>query len=108
VVKVYAVVLSLSVVLLFAWIFASYLGGNVPAWTRIDPEERFGTTGRRFVAGLFGFGMGGMSSEFSPFDLSWPLGLVLALVGAAGLAWYAGWVDRPSRKRVERTGTEQS
>jgi len=109
-VKVYAIVLSLGVVLLIAWIFATYLGGNVPAWTRVDPEERFAKTGRRLVAGLVGFGLAGMSAEFSPFDLSWPVGLVLAMVGAAAMAWYAGWVDRPrpSRRRIARTGTDQS
>jgi hypothetical protein len=34
--------------------------------------------------------MAGLSAEFSPRDLSWPIALVLAGVGAAVLAWYAG------------------
>jgi hypothetical protein len=47
------------------------------------------------VAGLVGFGMAGMSAEFSPRDLSWPVCLVLAILGAAAAAWYSTWIDRP-------------
>lgn len=94
-VKVYAIALSLGVVLLIAWIFSVYLAGNVEAWSRISPEERFGRRGRQVVAGLVGFGMAGMSAEFSPRDLSWPICLVLALLGAAAAAWYSVWNDRP-------------
>lgn len=94
-VKVYAVALSLGVVSLIAWIFCTYLAGNVEAWKGINPEERFGKRGRQVVAGLVGFGMAGMSAEFSPRDLSWPVCLVLAVLGAAAAAWYAVWIDRP-------------
>ena len=93
-VKVYAIVLAAGVLLLIAWIFATYLGGTVAEWKRFDPEERLRKPGRRIVAGLVGFGLAGMSAEFSPFDLSWPVGLVLAVVGGSAMAWYAGWVDR--------------
>jgi hypothetical protein len=94
-VKVYAIVLSIGVVLLIAWIFSVYLAGNVPAWSHWSPEERFGKRGRRMVAGLVGFGMAGMSAEFSPRDLSWPVCLALAVVGGAVAAWYSTWIDRP-------------
>lgn len=114
-VKVYAIVLGAGVVLLVTWIFATYLGGNVPAWTRFDPEERLGKPGHRLVAGLVGFGLAGMSAEFSPFDLSWPVALILAILGALAMAWYAGWVDRPQSEGrsaagqpVARTGTDQT
>ena len=43
-----------------------------------DPEERLGTPGRRVVAGLVGFGLAGMSAEFSPFGLSWPSARLIA------------------------------
>ena len=94
-VKVYAIALSLGVILLIAWIFSVYLAGNVEAWSGISPEERYGRRGRQVVAGLVGFGMAGMSAEFSPRDLSWPICLVLALLGAATAAWYSVWIDRP-------------
>jgi hypothetical protein len=104
-VKVYAIVLSVGVGLLIAWIFARYLAGNVTTWKGLDPDSRTGTIGRRMVAALVGFGLAGMSAEFSPFDISWPLGLVLALVGGTALAWYAGWVDR---SEVAPTTDDQS
>lgn len=97
-VKVYAITLALGVILLIAWIFSVYLAGNVEAWSRISPEERYGRRGRQVVAGLVGFGMAGMSAEFSPRDLSWPICLVLAVIGAAGAAWYSVWIDRPRPK----------
>ena len=101
-VKVYAVVLALGVLLLIGWIFARSLAINVAAWKRIDPESRWGVAGRRVVAGMVGFGMAGMSAEFSPRDLSWPVALVLAVAGAGAAAWYAGWVDRNDREVTER------
>lgn len=112
-IKVYAIVLGAGVVLLIAWIFATYLGGNVAAWKGFDPEERLGRPGRRVVAGLVGFGMAGMSAEFSPFDLSWPVGLVLAVVGATAMAFYANWVDRaesgaPADNIVSSTGPDHT
>lgn len=113
VIKVYAIVLAVGVVLLIAWIFATYLGGNVVEWKRFDPEERLGKTGRRVIAGFVGFGIAGMSAEFSPFDLSWPVGLVLAVAGASALVIYAGWVDRTrsgtaAESGVPSTGIDRS
>ena len=112
-IKVYAIVLAAGVVLLIAWIFATYLGSNVVDWKRFDPEERLGKPGRRVIAGLVGFGIAGMSAEFSPFDLSWPVGLVLAVVGASAMVIYAGWVDRArsgtaAESGVPSTGTDHS
>jgi hypothetical protein len=108
-VRVYAVVLAVGVFLLIVWTFATYLGSNVAAWKRFDPEERLGKPGRFVVSGMLGFGLAGMSAEFSPFDLSWPVTLALALAGAAALVTYAGWADRaPSAPPVARTGTDQT
>ena len=108
VIKVYAVVLAAGVVLLIAWIFATYLGRTVTEWKRFDPEERLGKPGRRVVAGLVGFGLAGMSAEFSPFDLSWPVALVLAVAGAAAMAWYSGWVDKARSRTVAEPRTVSS
>jgi hypothetical protein len=93
VVKVYAVTLAVGVVALIGWIFLTYLGGNVATARRFDPEARFGKPGRRIVGALVGFGMAGMSAEFSPRDISWPVALLLAGAGGAVAAWYAGWAD---------------
>lgn len=92
-VKVYAVVLVVGIVALLGWIMARAFAVNIDR-PSLDPEARFGIPGRRVVAALVGFGMAGMSAEFSPRDLTWPVALVLAVAGAAAAAWYAGWVDR--------------
>ena len=88
-VRVYAVVLVIGLIALVSWILAHsvYAGSERK---RLDPEERFGIPGRRVVAGLVGFSMAGLSAAFSPRDISWPIALVLAVIGAAVLAWYAG------------------
>jgi hypothetical protein len=94
-IAVYAVVLSVGILALIAWIFAR--SAAVPAGRpSLDPEARWGVTGRRVVAALVGFGMAGMSAEYSPRGIPWPLALVLALAGAAAAAWYAGRVGLES------------
>jgi len=96
-VKVYAVTLAIGVVALLIWIGARALAVNVPSWRNADPERRPGLVGRRVVAGLVGFGLAGMSAEFSPRDLTWPVALGLAVLGGAVAVWYTGWVDRKDR-----------
>lgn len=104
-VKVYAVVLTVGVLALIAWIFVSYLAANAESFQRLDPETRWGKGGRRVVAGLVGFGMAGLSAEFSPRSISWPVALVLAVLGAGAAAWYTAWVDRPRNEaRSPNTG----
>lgn len=90
-IKVYAVVLIAGIVALLAWVFSTVLAGSLDR-TSLDPEDRFGIAGRRVVAAAVGFGMAGMSAEFSPLDLSWPIASVLAVAGASVAAWYAGKV----------------
>ncbi len=91
-VKIYAVVLVVGLIALLAWILAHVLSNDARR-ELLDPEVRFGIVGRRVVAGMIGFSMAGLSAEFSPRNLSWPVALALAAIGAAALAWYAG---RPS------------
>lgn len=96
-VRVYAVSLVVGLIALLAWILAHSSTADSDRG-RLDPERRFGVTGRRVVAGLIGFSMAGLSAEFSPRDISWPVALVLAAIGAGALAWYAG---RPIFDRAE-------
>jgi hypothetical protein len=91
VIKVYAVVLVVGFVALLAWILASVLAGNLRRES-LDPDTRFGIVGRRMVAGAVGFGMAGMSAEYSPMDLPWPVALGMAAVATVAAAWYAGRV----------------
>lgn len=96
-IKVYAVVLVVGIVALLVWIFMTVLAGNLER-SAIDPEARFGVPGRRLVAVAVGFGMAGMSAEYSPLDIAWPLALVLAVIGGSAAAWYAGRVGIESEE----------
>lgn len=88
-IKVYVVILVTGIISLIAWILLLAHSEN-ESKPSLDPETRFGIGGRRVVAGMVGFGMAGMSAEFSPKNISWPLALVLALVGAGVSVWWAG------------------
>jgi len=81
-VKVYAVVLALGIVGLLVMVFGGAFAENVGRPER-DPGVRFGITGKTLVGAAIGFGMGGMSAEFSPLDLTWQVSLVIAVVAAA-------------------------
>lgn len=90
-IPVYAISLVAGAVALIAWIFARSYAVNVGR-TDIDPEVRLCVAGRRVVAGLVGFGMAGMSAEFSPLDIPTAVAVGLALAGAAAAVWWAGWM----------------
>jgi hypothetical protein len=87
-VKVYAIVLALGILGLLVMILGGAFAENVGHPDR-DPGRRFGLTGKMAVGAAVGFGMGGMSAEFSPLDLSWPVALAIAIL-ASGLSVY--WV----------------
>jgi len=97
-VKIYAITLAVGVVGLLVFILGGAFAENVDREDR-DPGRRFGLAGESAVGALVGFGMGGMSAEFSPLDLSWPVALLIALV-AAGLAGF--WVRYAVRQTEAR------
>ena len=104
-VRVYAVVLVVGLIALVAWILAHTVFAESER-EHLDPEERFGVPGRRVVAGSVGFAMAGLSAEFSPRDIGWPVALVLAVIGGAVLAWYAGRpIFDPATSEVEPNAT---
>jgi hypothetical protein len=81
VIPVYAVVLVLGVAALLIWLVMGATASSVDDKQDWNPDERFGLVGRNVVAGLLGFGLGGMSASFA----GWASGL--AVVGAiAGVA----------------------
>lgn len=81
-IKVYAVVLVIGILGLLLVIFGGAFAENVARPDR-DPGERLGVKGKMAVGAMVGFGMGGMSAEFSPLDFSWQLSLGLAVVASA-------------------------
>lgn len=80
-VTVYAIVLALGVIGLLVQVMGGALAENLGHEDR-DPGVRFGLRGKQVVAAAIGFGMGGISAEFAPIDISWPFALLIAVVAA--------------------------
>lgn len=79
---VYAIALIVGVLLLLAWVAAVAISETVAGWDYVDPDARYGRNGGAIVAGLAGFGLGGMSSTFG----GWPaFAAVLGAIGGAAL-----------------------
>ena len=87
-VKVYAVVLCAGIIGLLVLVLGAVFAENLGRPER-DPGARLGPAGKTAVGAALGFGMAGLSAEFSPLDLTWQVALVIA-AAAAGLA--ALWV----------------
>lgn len=88
---VFGIALSVAVVLLILWIlFTARASSPRTPEGALDPEKRWGVPGRRVVAGLFGFGMAGLSAAYGSANLSDSLVILISLVGAVGAAWWAG------------------
>ncbi len=86
-VKVYAVTLVLGILGLLAIVLGGALAENLGRPDR-DPGERAGLMGKSAVGAMLGFGMAGMSAEFSPLDLTWQVSLLLAILAAlASIFW---------------------
>ncbi len=80
-VKVYAIALALGVLAMILWLFAATVAES-NGRTGWDPATRWGLGGTTAVGALIGFGMGGLSAEFAPIDISWPVALAIAVVAA--------------------------
>jgi hypothetical protein len=80
-VKVYAVAVAVGVLALVYWLFSATLADNAgrAAW---DPATRWGNRGKIAIGAVIGFGMGGLSAEFAPIELAWPVALLIAVVAA--------------------------
>lgn len=92
-IKVYAVILVIGVIGLLFAIFGGALADNLNR-PELDPGRRLGPSGKMLVGSLVGFGMGGLSAEFSPLDLSWPIALAVAVVAAALSAYWVRFAMR--------------
>ncbi len=87
-VKVYAIVLAIGFVGLLVIIMGGSLAENLNRPEK-DPSRVLGTGGRVAVAAAVGFGMGGMSAEFSPLDFTWQGALAIAVFAAVVSAIWA-------------------
>jgi uncharacterized membrane protein YfcA len=94
-VKVYAASLLIGIIGLVIILVAGAFAQKVRRPER-DPGERIGPGGKTAVGALIGFGMGGISAEFSPLDLSWPVCLAIALVAALLSLFWVRYAARQS------------
>lgn len=92
-VKVYSIALVVGIVGLLVVILGGTFAENIGREDK-DPGERLGTAGKMAIGALVGFGMGGMSAEFSPLDLSWPTALAIAIVASALAAYWVRYAVR--------------
>jgi hypothetical protein len=82
-IPVYAICVVVGFLAALAWIYAGLTASSVEGKATLDPETRFGATGHGVVAGVLGFGLGGMSTSFA----GWGTGLaILGAFGGAALA----------------------
>ena len=90
----FGIPLLIGFFLMVGWIAATAVAATVEGWGRVDPDHRFGRTGRFVVAGLFGFGMAGISALYA----GWPhlLAVGAGVLGAAGLVGVSVWLGPES------------
>jgi len=88
-IKVYALALAIGFVGLLVMIMGGALAENLGRVDK-DPGERFGLFGKMMVGVTVGFGMGGISAEYSPLDLAWPVSLLIAIAAAGIVALWVG------------------
>jgi hypothetical protein len=86
----FGIPLMIGFILMLGWVGATAVAATVDGWQGIDPDLRYGRTGRFIVAGMIGFGMAGMSSLYA----GWPplLAVGAAVLGGAGLIGVSIWL----------------
>ena len=93
-IPIYAICVVLGAVAALVWIFLGLGSEAIPGKSSFDPDARFGERGRWAVAGVLGFGLGGMSASFAGWATLPALG---GAVGGAALmvlaAHYLGVAD---------------
>ena len=99
-VPIYAFATAFGVVALLAWIGLTVFANTVAGRQSLDPEQRFGPTGRVAVAAVFGFGLAGMSASFAGWQ--WLAALAAALAGAIGAGLVAQFLGPESEGSVAR------
>lgn len=75
---------------MLGWIAATAVAATVDGWEGVDPDRKFGRSGRFVLAGTLGFGMAGMSSLYA----GWPHAAAVgaAILGAGGLILVSIWL----------------
>lgn len=82
-VAVYAIATILGVIGIISWVALGMVAETVAGKESLDPEARFGATGRGVVGGVVGFGLGGMSASYAGAGA--PLAILGAILGAVAM-----------------------
>lgn len=80
-IPVYAVCVVVGFIAVVAWVTLGLTAVAVEGKENLDPEMRFGATGRYVVGGVLGFGLGGISASYG----GWPSGAAFAAAGGGAL-----------------------
>jgi len=90
----FGIPLLIGFLLMVGWIAATAVAATVEGWERVDPELRFGRTGRFVLAATIGFGMAGISALYAGWP---PIGAVGAgVLGVVGLIGVSIWLGPES------------
>ena len=86
----FGIPLMIGFILMIVWVGATAVAATVDGWQGVDPDRRYGRTGRFALAGMIGFGMAGISSLYA----GWPplLTVGAAVLGAVGLIGVSIWL----------------
>ncbi len=90
----YGIILLIGIALMLVWLVLTAIASGVEGWDRVDPERRWGVTGRSLVAGLIGFGMAGISVLYTTAPEA--MSFAAAVVGGLALIAVARWVVPPT------------
>jgi hypothetical protein len=90
----FGIPLLIGLLLMMVWIAATAVAGTVEGWENVDPEHRFGRSGRFVLAGVIGFGMAGISALYA----GWPhlLAVGAGAAGGIGLVFVSTWLGPDS------------
>ncbi len=90
----FGIPLLIGLLLMMVWIAATAVAGTVEGWENVDPEHRFGRSGRFVLAGVMGFGMAGISALYA----GWPhlLAVGAGAAGGIGLVFVSTWLGPDS------------
>jgi len=92
----YGITLLIGFALMLVWLVLTAIASGVEGWDGVDPERRWGVTGRSVVAGLVGFGMAGISVLYTTAPEA--LSIAAAIVGGLALIAVARWIVPPTEQ----------
>jgi len=86
----FGIPLLIGLLLMMVWIAATAVAGTVEGWENVDPEHRFGRSGRFVLASVIGFGMAGISTLYA--GAPYLLAVGAGVAGGIGLVLVSTWL----------------